>query len=109
MVSHGVPPSPVCAGADHEIEIQFTANLPRLFQIRLIGAIRFKMAAFILPLVAWGWWSMLSVAFEKLQEALDIIDAHGAHLPGIHVASALEVLAPLLEEESPQKAERQAD
>lgn len=67
------------------------------------------MAAYKLPQIEWGSWSMLSLAFEKLQEALDIIDAHGAHLPGIHVASALEVLAPLIEEDTSQKAERQGE
>ena len=52
---------------------------------------------------------MLSEAIAKLQEALDIIDAHGAHLPGIHVASALEVLAELVEVDSRMSADGQAD
>lgn len=52
---------------------------------------------------------MLSEAFAKLQEALDIIDAHGAHLPGIHVASAIEMLAELLESDSQVTADVQAE
>lgn len=52
---------------------------------------------------------MLSEAFAKLQEALDIIDAHGAHLPGIHIASAMEVLAELLESDSQVTADGQSE
>lgn len=52
---------------------------------------------------------MLSEAFANLQEALDIIDSHGAYLPGIHVASALEALADLIENDSLMSAEGQTD
>lgn len=35
---------------------------------------------------------MLSNALIRLQEALEIIDQHDAHLPGIYVANAIEAL-----------------
>jgi len=42
---------------------------------------------------------MLSAAKEKLQEALEIIDDFGAHLPGIHVATAISALDELIKNE----------
>lgn len=39
---------------------------------------------------------MLSAAKEKLQEALEIIDDFGAHLPGIYVATAISALDELI-------------
>lgn len=41
---------------------------------------------------------MLSTAMLKLQEALEIIDDLGAHLPGIHVATAIGALEDLIKE-----------
>lgn len=42
---------------------------------------------------------MLSAAKVKLQEALEIIDDFGAHLPGIHVATAISALDELIRNE----------
>lgn len=43
---------------------------------------------------------MLSLAIAKLQEALEIIDDFGAHLPGIHVANAISTLNEILADDS---------
>ena len=43
---------------------------------------------------------MLSLAVAKLEEALEIIDNLGAHLPGIHVANALLAINDLALEDS---------
>lgn len=39
---------------------------------------------------------MLSEALKKLHEVLEIIDQHDAHLPGIHIANAIEALSCLI-------------
>lgn len=39
---------------------------------------------------------MLSEALKKLQEVLEIVDQHDAHLPGIHIANAIDALSSII-------------
>lgn len=52
---------------------------------------------------------MLSLAVAKLEEALEIIDSLGAHLPGIHVANALLAISDLASEDSRLRVDFEAN